>query len=139
MDPSSRQKGGFDQLNAAELGHELLHSLLSGVRRAICWQCFLALSSSELPAFGVEVVLGMFLADDLLAFLSQSSEILSRLPPHGHVYESRDLLASAIAVVEELVVSDRGGCHWSSRISLSQRRVGDQVTTDDDAINIHEF
>ena len=57
----------------------------------------------------------------------------------GHVYESHDLLASAIAVVEELVVSDRGGCHWSSRISLSQGRVGDQVTTDDDAINIHEF
>ena len=79
------------------------------------------------------------LNDDLLAFLSQSSEVLSRLTPNGHVYESRDLLASAIAVVEKLVVSDRGGCHWSSRISLSQGRVGDQVTTDDDAINIHEF
>ena len=72
-------------------------------------------------------MLGMFLAvfgfpvvapklcfnNDLLAFLSQSSKILSRLPPHGHVYESSDLLASANAVVEELVVSDRGGCYWS--------------------------
>jgi hypothetical protein len=70
---------------------------------------------------------------------SQSSKILSRLPPHGHVYESSDLLASAIAVVEELVVSDRGGCYWSSRISFSQGRVSDQVTTDDDAIDMHEL
>ena len=73
-------------------------------------------------------------------FLAKAAKSLPT-PPYTvtYVYESRDLLASAIVVVEELVVSDRGGCHWSSRISLSQGRVGDQVTTDDDAINIHEL
>jgi len=74
-----------------------------------------------------------------VAFLSQSSEILSRLPPHGHVYESSDLLALAIGVVEEFVVSDGCGRNRSSRASLSQGRVSDQVTTDDDAINIHDL
>ena len=77
--------------------------------------------------------------DDLLAFLSQSSKILSRLNPHGRVYESSDLLALAIAVVEEVIVSNRGGSHWSSRSSFSQGRVSDQVATDNDVIDIYEF
>jgi len=77
--------------------------------------------------------------DDSLASFSQSSKILCRLTPHGHVYESSDLLASAVAVVEEVIVSDRGGSHWSSGISFSQDRISDQVATDNDAIDIHEF
>jgi hypothetical protein len=130
----------------------ILRNLLSGVRRPICWQRFLALLSSKLPAFDFEEVLEMFLAifgfpivtpqlrfnDDLLAFLSQSSEMLSRLLPLGHVYESSGPLALAIAVAEEFVVSDCGGRNRSSRISLSQGRISDQVTTNDDAVDIHE-
>ena len=77
--------------------------------------------------------------DDLLAFFSQSSKILSRLTPHGHVYESSDLLALAVAVVEKVIVSDRGGSYWGSGISFSQGRISDQVGTDNDAIDIHEF
>ena len=92
-----------------------------------------------LAVFGSPVVAPKLCFNDLLAFLSLSSKILPRLPPHVHVYESSDLLALAIAVVEELVVSDRGGCHWSSRISLSQGQVSDEVTTGDDAIDIHEL
>jgi hypothetical protein len=130
----------------------LAKELLLGLRCYVRLQRFLGFDLSKLPVLGFEEVLEMFLAvfgfpvvapelrfkDDLLAFLSQSSEILSRLSPHGHVYESSDLLALAIGVVEELVVSDRGRSHWSSRASLSQGRVSDQVTTDDDAIDIHE-
>jgi len=73
------------------------------------------------------------------SFLARAAKFSADFAQHGHVYESSDLLASAIAAVEELIVSDRGGCHWSSGISLSQGRVSDQVTTDDDAINIHEL
>jgi hypothetical protein len=105
----------------------------------------------ELPAFGLHEVLGMLLAvfsfpiiasqltfdDDLLAFLSQRTKVLCRLSPHGHVYESSDLLTLALDVAKELVVSDRGGSDRSSRVSFSQGWASDQVTSDDDAIDVH--
>ncbi|MEY2603163.1 MAG: hypothetical protein QOH31_937 [Verrucomicrobiota bacterium] len=47
--------------------------------------------------------------DNLLTLLSQRSEALAGLTPHGHVYESSDLLAFAIAVVEEFIVCNSGG------------------------------
>ena len=72
-------------------------------------------------------------------FLARAAKILCGLTPHGRVYESSELLASAVAVVEEVIVSDRGGSHWSSGISFSQGRISDQVATDNDAIDIHEF
>ena len=105
----------------------------------------------ELPAFSLHEVLGMLLAvlgfpiiasqltfdDDLLAFLSQRTEVLCRLSPDGHVYESSDLLTLALGVAKELIVSDSGGSDWSARVSFSQGWVSDQVTTDDDAIDVH--
>jgi len=82
----------------------------------------------ELPVLGSQEVLGMFLAifgfpivtaqlafdDNLLALLSQGSEALAGFAPHSHVYESSDLLAFAFTVVKELIVSDSGGCNWST-------------------------
>jgi len=111
----------------------------------------LAAVLSELPAFGFDEVLGMLLAiagfpivtaqltfdDDLLTLLSQRSEALAGLTPHGHVCESSDLLAFTIPVVEEFIVSNSGGCNRSTGISFSQGWVSDQVTTDDDTIDVH--
>jgi hypothetical protein len=105
----------------------------------------------ELPAFGFHEVLGMLLAvlgfpiiasqltfdDDLLAFLTQRTEVLCRLPPDGHVYKSSDLLTLALGVAKELIVSDGGGSDWSAGSSFSQGWVCDQVTVDDDAIDVH--
>ena len=104
---------------------------------------FLAAVLGELPAFGLYEVLGMLLAiagfpivtaqlafdDDLLTLLSQRSEALAGLTPHGHVCESSDLLAFTIPVVEEFIVSNSGGCNRSTGISFSQGWVSDQVTT----------
>src|SRR3981081_3798834 len=111
----------------------------------------LAAVLGELPAFGFQEVLGMLLAifgfpivtaqlafdDNLLALLSQRSEALAGLTPHSHVDESSDLLAFTIAVVEELIVCNSDGCNRSTCISFSQGWVSDQVTADDDAIDVH--
>jgi hypothetical protein len=52
--------------------------------------------------------------DNLLTFLSQRREALPGLTPHGHVYESSDLLAFTIAVVEEFIVCNRGRSNRST-------------------------
>ena len=44
----------------------------------------------------------------------------------------------ALGVAKELIVSDSGGSDWSARVGFSQGWVSDQVTTDDDAIDVHE-
>ena len=75
--------------------------------------------------------------DNLLTLLSQRSEALAGLTSHGHVCESSDLLAFTIAVVEEFIVSNSGGCNRSTGIRFSQGWVSDQVTTDDDTIDVH--
>src|SRR5258706_2147032 len=75
--------------------------------------------------------------DNLLTLISQRSKTLAGLTPHGHVCESSDLLAFAIAVVEEFIVRNSGGCNRSAGGSFSQGWVSDQVTTDDDKIDVH--
>jgi hypothetical protein len=70
-------------------------------------------------------------------WLSVSANTLAGLTPHGHVCESSDLLTFAIAVVEEFIVRNSGGCNRSAGVSFSQGWVSDQVTTDDDAIDVH--
>jgi hypothetical protein len=59
------------------------------------------------------------LDDDLLAFLSQLGQVLCRFSPDSHVYESSDLLALALAIVVELVVSDCSGSDWSTGLGFS--------------------
>ena len=102
-------------------------ALLLGLRGVVRLRCFFGFTLSELPAFGFQEVLGMSLAvfglpvvttelpfdDDLLAFLNKRREVLAGLTPHGHVYESSDLLAFAFAIVKELVVRDRRSGNWS--------------------------
>jgi hypothetical protein len=66
------EAGRRKHLGSPALRRPEWRNLLSGVQRAICWQCFLALSSSELPAFDGEVVLGMFLA--VFGFASRRAE-----------------------------------------------------------------
>ena len=91
-----------------------------------------------LAVFGLPVVATELpFDDDLLAFLGKRREVLSGLSPHGHVYESSDLLAFALAVAKELVVSDCCGGDRSPRVGFSQGWTSDQVATDDDAIDVH--
>jgi len=111
------------------LGVQLFLSLRGVVRL----RCFFGFTLSELPAFGFQEVLGMPLAvfglpvvatelpfdDDLLAFLSERREVLAGLSPHGHVYESSDLLAFALAVAKELVICDCRGGNPSARVGFS--------------------
>ena len=129
------------------LGEELL----LGLRGVVRLRCFFGFTLSELPAFGFQEVLGMPLAvfglpvvttelpfdDDLLAFLNKRREVLSGLSPHGHVYESSDLLAFAFVIVKELVVRDRRSGNRSACVGFSQGWVSNQVTSDDDVIDVH--
>jgi hypothetical protein len=52
-------------------------------------------------------------------FFGKRREVLSGLPPHGHVYESSDLLAFALAVVKELVVCDCRAGNRSACVGFS--------------------
>src|SRR5260221_8181952 len=64
-----------------------------------------------LAIVGFPVVTSQLAFDDnLLALLSQRSETLAGLTPHGHVCESSDLLTFAIAVVKEFIVRNSRGC-----------------------------
>ena len=60
-----------------------------------------------------------------------------RTYPTPYVYESSDLLAVASVVVEELVVSNSDRGERSARIGFSQGWVRDQITADDDVIDVH--
>ena len=75
--------------------------------------------------------------DDLLALFGERGEVLSGLSPYGHVYESSDLLAVALAVAKELVICDCRGGNPSARVGFSQGWVSNQVTSDDDVIDVH--
>jgi len=48
-------------------------------------------------------------------------------------------MAFTIPVVEEFIVCNSGGCNRSTGISFSQGWVSDQVTTDDDTIDVHSL
>jgi hypothetical protein len=106
---------------------------------------------SELPDLSPNEVLGVLLTvlglpivasqltfdDDLLTLLGELREVLGWFSPYCHVYESSDLLALSFAIVVELIVSDGGRSHWSTGLSVSQSWVSNQVTGDDDAIDVH--
>ena len=106
---------------------------------------------SELPGLSPNEVLGVLLTvlglpivasqltfdDDLLTLLGELREVLGWFSPYCHVYESSDLLALSFAIVVELIVSDGGRSHWSTGLSVSQSWVSNQVTGDDDAIDVH--
>ena len=129
------------------LGVELFLSLRGVVRL----RCFFGFTLSELPAFGFQEVFEVLLPvfgfpvvaaklpfdEDFLASFGQRSKVLCRLSPDGHVYERSDLLAVTSVVVEVLVVSDSGARNRSPRVGFSQGWVGDQITTDDDVIDVH--
>ena len=91
-----------------------------------------------LAVFGLPVVATELpFDDDLLAFLNKRHEVLAGLSPHGHVYESSDLLAFALVIVKELVVCDRRCSNRSASIGLPKDWVSNQVTSDDDVIDVH--
>ena len=106
---------------------------------------------SELPVLSPNEVLGVLLTvlglpivasqltfdDDLLTLLGEPREVLGWFSPDSHVYESSDLLALSFAIVIELIVSDGGRSHRSTGLSVSQSWVSNQVTGDDDAIDVH--
>ena len=108
-------------------------ALLLGLRGVVHLRCFFGFTLSELPTFGFQEVLGMSLAvfglpvvttelsfdDDLLAFLRERREVVAGLAPHGHVYESSDLLAFTFVIVKELVICDRRGCNPRGRVLVS--------------------
>src|SRR6266446_2559737 len=100
--------GFFDLLFGSDFGAVLLATVLS-----------------ELPVLGFQEVLGMLLT--IFGFPIVTAQLTF----------DDDLLALSIGVAKELIVSDSGRSDWSARSSFSQGRIGDQVTTDDDAIDVH--
>jgi hypothetical protein len=92
----------------------------------------------SLAVFGLPVVTTeLSFDDDLLAFLSERREVLAGLFPHGHVYKSSDLLAFAFVIVKELVIRNCRGGNPSARVGFSQGWASNQVTSDDDVIDVH--
>ena len=105
----------------------------------------------ELPALGPNEVLGMLLTvfrfpivasqlafdDNLLTLLREFGEVLCWFSPDSHVYESSDLLPISLTIVIEFIVSDGSRSDWSTGLSISQGWVSNEVTGDDDAIDVH--
>lgn len=91
-----------------------------------------------LTVLGFPIVASKLTLDDnLLTLLREFGEVLAGFSPDCHVYESSDLLSLALTVVIELIVSDGSGSDWGAGISVSQGWVSNQVTGDDDAIDVH--
>src|SRR5260370_42381415 len=90
-----------------------------------------------LAVFGFPIVTAQLAFDDnLLTLLGQRSEAPAGLTPHGHVYESSDLLAFTIAVVEEFIVCNCGGCNRSPCVSFSPGWGNAQFTTDGSSVSV---